>query len=304
MHWVEISVAVDHEAAEPTSALLSRYGSVAVEEIRATPTSGDPIPPAITVRCYLTAEQAAMDREAISQGLWHLSQMLPIGEPVFRDLTERDWTEAWKEYFPVLHIGERVVIVPTWRQHEAQPGEIVLALDPGMAFGTGLHPSTQLCLKALERHLQPGDEVLDVGTGTGILSIAAVKMGAARAEAMDIDPTAVEAARENVVRNEVQGQVQVSLGSVVPVRSRQGPQPALVDSGAYDLTLANIIAEVISEMAPALCRLTCAGGTIVTAGIIAEREHLVLDAFRDRAELLSREQDGDWVCLCFRNPPG
>lgn len=302
MEWTEISVGVDNEAVEAVSAFLSGFGPVAVEEVRATPTGGDSHAPVITVRCYVTSRDLEKSRDAIHQGLWHLSRLLPIAEPRFRTLTERDWMEAWREHYPVIHIGSRIVIVPAWRRYEPQDGEVVLVVDPGMAFGTGLHPSTQLCLAALETYLRPGDSALDVGTGTGILSIAAAKLGAGAIVAMDIESAAVEAATANVAANGLAERVDIRLASVVPVRGPWGSTPDVIDSGTYDLLLVNIIAEVIAEMAPVLLRLARPGGTIITSGIIAEREHLVEGAFSGRAEVIDRRQDGDWVSITYRVP--
>lgn len=300
MDWVEISVSASNEAAEAVATILSRFGSVAVEEITSTPTSGKPFAPQVTVRCYLLADQAEKQQHTIESSLWHLSQLLPIGEPQYRNLTENDWMNAWKEHYPVVHVGRRLVVVPSWREYRPQPGEVTIAVDPGMAFGTGLHPSTQLCLKAVERYARPGQAVLDVGTGTGILAIAAIKLGAASVVAMDVEEAAVAAARENVARNGVADRVSVSLASLIPVNNPLGEKTGMIDSGSYDLVLANIIAEVIAAMATQLLARTAPGGLIATAGIIEEREQLVQEAFAGRAAVVSREQDGDWVCLCFR----
>lgn len=302
MEWIEISVGVGGEAAEAVSAFLSRFGSVAVEELTAGPTDAHSHMPAITVRGYVEAEQAVGVREEIEQGLWHLSQILPVGEPRYRTLTEKDWTEAWKEYFPVLHLGERTVIVPTWCRYEARPNEVVISMDPGQAFGTGLHPSTQLCLAALERFVQSADRVLDVGTGTGILAIAAVKLGAKHVDAMDVEPAAVKAATDNVRANDVTEQVSIYYATLTPFRASAGPDPDVYREGPHDVVLANIIAEVIAGMAAELVQLTRPGGVIITAGIIEEREHLVLEAFAGRADVVARSWDGDWVSLTFRVP--
>ncbi|MGQ9552604.1 MAG: 50S ribosomal protein L11 methyltransferase [Anaerolineae bacterium] len=302
MEWIEVSIAVDNESVEAASAFLARFGSIAVEELHATPLSGDSFPPQVTVYCYLTRETAERSYKAIEEGLWHLSQLLPLGQPRCKVITEQEWMEAWKEHYPLVRISEHMVVVPTWQQYLSQPGEVVLTVDPGMAFGTGLHPSTQLCLKAIELFLHPGDTVLDVGTGTGILAIAAAKLGAASVLAIDIDEAAVKAAHHNAAANSVADKVTVSLASVLPRESIRGIAPIVIDTGAYDLILANIIAEVIAQMAPALARLARPGATIVTSGIIKEREHLVGEAFAGKADTIHRAQDGDWVCLCFRPP--
>ncbi|MHB0877059.1 MAG: 50S ribosomal protein L11 methyltransferase [Anaerolineae bacterium] len=300
---MEISVTTGNEAAEAVAAMLSRYGSVAIEELTATPTSGSTFAPVVTVRCYLLADQAERQREAIDTGLWHLSQLLPIEKPQYHTLTEHDWMDAWKKHYPVVHAGERLVIVPSWRQYDPRPGEVTIAVDPGMAFGTGLHPSTQLCLRAVERYTRPGQSVLDVGTGTGILAIAAMKLGAASVLAMDVEETAVAAATENVARNGVADRVTVHLASLIPMRNPLGEQPGVIDGGSYDLVLVNIIAEVIAAMADRLLARTAPGGLIIAAGIIEEREPVVMEAFAGRAEVVDRELDGDWVCLCLRPLP-
>lgn len=302
MDWVEISVVSDKEAVEPVSALLAPYGPLAVEELTATPTGGQSFSPVTTIRCYVLRDEAERSRAAIENGLWHLSRLLPIGEPQFREITENDWMNAWKEHYQVVHIGERIVVSPTWRQYQPQPGEVVLAVDPGMAFGTGLHPSTQLILRAMERFVQSGQRVLDVGTGTGILAIAAVKLGAASVLAMDVEEAAVQAAIQNAAVNGVSAQVTVRLGSIMPARTPLGTDLPVITASGFDLILANIIAEVIAAMAPVLLSLGRPGATLVAAGIIEEREHLVTEAFAGRAERVWRAQDGDWVSLGYRLP--
>jgi len=283
MDWIEITVPVEGEAAEAVSAFLSRYGSVAVQEIRATPTGGQDLPPRVTVHCYLTREQAEKDRPAIEEGLWHLSKLLPTEPPSFKELADGEWMDAWKEHYPLIRVGRRIVVVPTWKEYSPEPDSVVVAIDPGMAFGTGLHPSTQLSLAALEEFMRPGYQVLDVGTGSGILAIAAAKLGASYVLAVDTDMTAVRAARENVQHNQVADRIEVNLGSVLPPSQPLRIKPMLVDSGQYDIILVNIIAEIIAEMAPALGRLSRPGGVVITAGILAERQHLVTEAFADHA---------------------
>src|SRR6185436_19377794 len=205
--WLELSVAADIEAVEAVSEILGRVAPVgtSVEPAFELVEEGlgarvDATKPAI-VRAYLAADDAASVARAVaeaSEALGHLQAfgLRPIGELTTRVVRDADWAEAWKEYFPVLRVGRRLVIRPTWREHEALPGDAVVALDPGMAFGTGLHPTTRLCLAAIERVADRGGlegaRVLDVGCGSGILAIAALRLGAVEALGLDTDPIAVE----------------------------------------------------------------------------------------------------------------
>jgi len=302
--WRQVTVAVSAEAVEAVSAFLGRFGTVAVEELHATPTSAQSHAPVIRVHCYLEEERARACEQQIAEGLWHLGQLMPLEAPVMRTLAEDDWMQAWKEHFPVLHITERLVVVPAWREYSPREREVAIVIEPGTAFGTGLHPSTRLALQALEQFIRVGDTVLDVGTGTGILAIAAAKLGAERVLALDIDKAAVRAARHNVDLNGVARVVEVNLGSVLPPPPPQDllQKPVLVREGRYNILMANIFAEVIAEMAGALVELSAEGAHIITSGITQERAEIVLQAFGGRAALCQRLEDGDWVCLCFCVP--
>jgi ribosomal protein L11 methyltransferase len=236
---VEISVSgLDDEAVQAVTHLFDRWGrgGAVVEQ-----TVGDAAGP--LVKTYLLAE----DDEALRQveiGLALLRQARGLPEPRVVFLAETDWAEAWKAGYGVLRIGRRLVVRPTWRDDYApRPDDLLIELDPGMAFGSGLHPTTRLCLEVLEDALRPGQVVLDVGTGSGILSIAAARLGAARVVALDTDPLAVQIARENVALNRVEDVVQVEVGTV---------QISNLQSPISDLVVANILAETIIELAPAL----------------------------------------------------
>ena len=193
-------------------------------------------------------DRAAADATvtAVARDLGHLQAfgLRPIGDLQTRLVEESDWADAWKAYFPVLRVGERIVIRPTWRRHRRRPGDVVLALDPGMAFGTGLHPTTRLCLAALEAVADRGDldgaRVLDVGCGSGILAIAAVRLGATSAFGVDTDPVAEEATLANARRNRL----------VRRIRAREGSLPS--GEPAFDVVLANLIAGVLVPLATPL----------------------------------------------------
>jgi len=250
--------------------------------------------PAI-VRAYLPGGDEAASARAIaeaSEALGHLQAfgLRPIGELTTRVVHEADWAEAWKAHFPVLRVGRRLVIRPTWREHEPLPGDVVVALDPGMAFGTGLHPTTRLCLAALERLADQGDvegrSVLDVGCGSGILSLAAVLLGAERAVGVDTDPIAVGSTRANAARNEIGSRV----------TAREGSLPS--GEPAFGVVLANLIAGLLVPLAPMLRTELADGGALLASGIFVDREAEVVAAFETAGlHVTVRAAEGDWVAL-------
>ena len=283
--WLELAVAADHEAVEAVSEILSRAapGGTSVEPAFELVEDGlaarvDLARPAL-VRAYLPILDGGTVRAAVARAdreLGHLQAfgLRPIGDLEARVVHEADWANAWKSYFPVLRVGKRVVIRPTWRRHRRLPGDVVLALDPGMAFGTGLHPTTRLCLAALEsladRGALGGARVLDVGSGSGILSIAAARLGAASVLAVDVDPIAVEATTANARRNRL----------VRRIRAREGSSPS--GEGPFDVVLANLIASLLVRLADGLVEDLRPGGTLLASGIFANREAEVVEAFEAR----------------------
>jgi len=303
--WVEISVACDSAAADDLAAYLSRYcaGGAAVEQLRTDPLGRD-IETRWRVKGFVPADDEAMQQK-IEIALLLLSRDGSVSEPLTRVLMHRDWAEAWKEHFPVLRIGERLVVAPTWREHTPAPDDVVIRLDPGMAFGTGLHATTRLCMIALERLVQPGHRVLDVGTGSGILAIAAALLGAGGVMAVDVDPICVQVTAENVRLNAVGDRVAVSLGSL---DTGGAPRVPLVQETGYDLVLANILAEVIIDMAHDFPRVMRSGGRLVVSGILAEKADAVASALEEvglRAEQHgppgSLEEAG-WAALVLSKP--
>jgi ribosomal protein L11 methyltransferase len=222
--------------------------------------------------------------------------MRPVGALQVRECKEEDWANAWKAYYGIQRMGERIVIKPSWLEYTPREGDVVLDLDPGMAFGTGLHPTTRLCLTALEEYVRPGQNILDLGTGSGILAIAAAKLGGpdVQVAALDTDIIAVEATRENVARNGLAGQIPVEQGSAI----------AAGEWGPYDLVVANILASVIIELSKSLHDLLKPGGTLISSGIFIERGDQVVEAL-EKAKLPVRERrrEGDWLCLVSEREP-
>ena len=304
--WLELAVEVDIEAVEAVSEILGRFapGGTSVEPAFDLVDEGlgarvDPARPAI-VRAYVPATDAASARRAVAEvetALGHLQAfgLRPIGELLTRQVAEADWAEAWKAHFPVMRVGRRLVIRPTWRRHRAAPGDLVLALDPGMAFGTGLHPTTRLCLAALEvaadRGELEGARVLDVGCGSGILAIAAALLGATSVLGVDTDPIAVEATVANAGRNRLRG----------TIRARAGSLPS--GEAAHSVVLANLIASVLIPLATALRDELRPGGLLLASGIVADREAEVASALEGTGlRLAERFVEGDWVALGVRRP--
>jgi ribosomal protein L11 methyltransferase len=306
--WVELSVAADIEAVEAVSEILTRFapGGTSVEPGFGLTDEGlgavvDPTKPAI-VRAYLPGRDRAVVEAAISDAataLGHLQAfgLRPIGELQTRLVREEDWAEAWKSHFPVLRIGRRIVIRPTWRRHHKLPGDVVLSLDPGMAFGTGLHPTTRLCLAALETLADEGllahggarngaARVIDVGCGSGILAIAAGKLGAGELLGVDTDPIAVESTTANARLN----------GQSRRLRVRQGSAPS--GEGPFDIVLANLIASLLVLLARPLRDELAPDGRILASGIFRDREGDVRAAFEAANLTVARRwAEEDWVAL-------
>ena len=254
----------------------------------------------VTVRAYLPRQgDVARRRRALRRELAALGLASALHTCWRR---EEEWAEAWKRFFGVERVGRKLVVCPTWIDYAPRPEEVVIRLDPGMAFGTGQHATTRLCLEALEGRLRPDEEapprVLDVGTGSGILAIAAALLGAVRVLALDVDPVAVGVARQNVAVNGVDGQVQVVEGSL-------GAASALTDAGEprFDLVLANVSTAAITAMAPALARALAPGGTLVASGIgDASAEACRSSLERAGLKVLDQAHREGWCALICTTP--
>jgi ribosomal protein L11 methyltransferase len=292
--WIEVGVETDGEGAEAVSELFNRYGTggaVLTTDFSHVQTALDDSEGAgvVSVRTYIPAGREGDEaKRRLEAGLWHLSQLYPLPQATFRVLPYEDWASAWKAHFPVLHIGGRLVIRPPWLEYRPRCGEVMIELEPGMAFGTGLHPTTRMCLLAMEELVRPGMRVLDLGTGSGILAIFAGKLGAASVLAMDIDPVPVSVARANVVANGVVDLVQVKEGTLDSV-----------DTDPWHLILANISAQTIKALLEeGLVQHLAPAGELVAGGIIRQQLSGVESAFASQGLTISDcRQEGDWVTL-------
>jgi len=305
MRWLELTVRTHPEAVESVSELLSRYtpGGVAIEEAIELldegqdyrVLTGEPV----QVHAYLPLDGKEEEaRQRVAEGLWHLASLGKhfVGDLRTREVNEEDWANAWKDYFHVTHIGKRLVIRPSWREYTAKDDEVVLELDPGMAFGTGLHPTTRMCLEQVEQRTKSGMRVLDVGSGSGILALAAAKLDAASVYCIDNSSVAVESAAANAAINKLSDKFVVELGILDEAEAARM-------AGQYDMALVNIIAHVIGGMAPQLAQVLVPGGLLIASGIIEARrvdaEPALLAA---GLELIDQAMIDDWIVLIMRKP--
>ena len=299
--WLEVSMSVDGEQAEAVAEVLARFVSNGVvTESGVTYTDaedeGTPFGP-VKVYGYLVVDEHLEEtRQKLSEALWHLGQILPMPAAAFRTIEDEDWMASWKQHYHPIPIGQRLLVLPVWIE-PYDPQRIPVRIDPSMAFGTGTHPTTQLCLEMVERYTQPGQAVIDVGCGSGILSIATLNLGASHALGVDIDNAAIRSTRENAAANAVLAKLETGLGSVDEIRQgqfsiRQAP-----------LVLANILAPVIIRLfAAGLAELVEPGGVMVLSGILAEQAGGVKEAaLASGLKFIEMAQMGDWVAIVFRS---
>jgi len=304
MNWLEVSMTVDGELAESVADVFARFapnGVMTEQGVKYNDAedAGTPTGP-ITVRAYLEVnDQLEETRQKLEESLFYLGMIRPLPAPAYKQIADQNWMEAWKQYYKPILIGERLLILPAWME-SPNPERIAIKIDPGMAFGTGTHPTTQLCLELMEvvinlRGLKDlgGLKVIDVGCGSGILSIAALKLGATKVLGVDIDEESVKNSRENADTNGVGDELMLGVGSVNEI---------LEGKFAFKkapLVVANILAPVIVRLFDAgLADLIEEHGAIVLSGILFEQEQSVIEAGQAKGlRMNERRQSGDWVAL-------
>lgn len=300
-YWLEVSVITDGEGAEAVAEVLRPFAyndGVVLEQLgdENNPVH-DALETAVTVKIYLPeAEDTPQARKRIEEILYHLGRLYPLPPPIFRKLQEEDWANAWKAHYHPFRIGDRIWIQPSWIEMDNREGsrelapedDVVLVLDPGMSFGTGLHPTTQMCLQALEQVVSSNCTVLDVGTGSGILSIAAIKLGAGEVRAFDTDTVAVQTTCENAAQNGIESLTvhQGTLGDV--------------PNSTWDIVVVNILAQVIIPLleTEGLMTYVASQGKLIMSGIIEEQLESVETAVHQAGgQTIEKIQVRDWVCL-------
>lgn len=309
--WIEVAVQVGSAATDIVAAILMAAGAggVVIEDPRLMASKRSALGPdlidepsvgvaaqrptveegnadndaQVVIKAYLLPNQAQFQHlEAISARIAQWGGRLST-----QMVQEEDWAHVWKKHYKPMRIGRHLLVVPSWEQIAPQPDDVVITLDPGMAFGTGIHPSTQLCLMALEDTITPGCSVLDIGTGSGILAIAAAKLGAKRVIALDIDENVVTVAASNVAINNVDHIVQTETGSL-------GSFPTL----PADVLVANIVADTIIHLLPLVAGSLTSNGVFVAAGIVEQRLPDVLAAWQKAGLLVQQiRRQGEWVCI-------
>lgn len=308
MKWAEISIETTHEATEAVANIFHELGSsgVVIEDpalINSYRNSGTweycDIPEAtdtktVIVKAYLPAddrldEKLRLFRKRIDELNRH---DLDKGSGIIdcHEIHEEDWASSWKEYFHTTKVGERIVIKPSWETYQSAADDLVIELDPGMAFGTGTHQTTAMCCRCLETVIKPGDAVFDIGTGSGILAVAAAKLGASAVSAVDLDAVAVRVATENVAANRMEKIVAVTQGDLLTGVS-----------GKADVIIANIIADVIIRLIPDIPAKLKDGGVFIASGIISERLGDVTAAALDQSLVVDKVlEEGGWVAMLIR----
>lgn len=302
MEWLEITVRTPAEGVEPVSDIFIELGTggVVIEDPalilqyrRDTHPDEWAVPGQAAesslnlVKGYLPVQDDLPRRVEEIKSLVSQLDLEPRPEILTHVVADEDWAVAWKKFYKTSRVGRRLVIKPSWEEYQPLAGDLIIEMDPGMAFGCGTHATTSLCLKLLEKYIKPGVSVYDIGTGSGILAVAAAMLGAGRVLAVDIDPVACRTAAENAARN--------NAGETVSVR--QGNLAELLESGA-DIVVANIIADVIAGFAPQASATLKPGGIFIASGIIRDKAHMVRAALAAAGlSVCETLEDGLWVAL-------
>ncbi len=301
IHWIEVKIECDGELAEALTEVLGRFVSngVVVESVtRFNPRTQENEPTGqLHVAGYLAVDdELEHKRQKLAEALWHLGQISPIPEPTYQPILDENWMEAWKKHYRPITIGKKILIVPAWYSGKRKGDRAVIRINPAMAFGTGTHPTTQLCLEMIERHLTQGIKLIDVGCGSGTLSIAALKLGASHVLAVDTDSQAVTSTLENAELNSIAASsLEVGRGSIEEIHAgRYSLQQA-------PLVLVNILASIILRLFDqGLSNLVSDDGVLLLSGILEDQaDEIIQKGLAHGMKVIDQCTQGDWVSLAL-----
>ncbi|WP_416197745.1 MAG: 50S ribosomal protein L11 methyltransferase [Sporanaerobacter sp.] len=307
MKWIEVQIKTTTEAEEAVANILYELGvgGLAIEDpndilaFAKNEDDWDYIDPSllkqdfegVIIKGYFPESEDLIDKiELIKQNVEKIPQYnldKGLGEVTTTEVYEKDWAESWKKYYKPKKIGEKIVVKPTWEEYEEKSGEIIVELDPGMAFGTGTHETTTMCIRALEKYTKPNSTIFDIGCGSGILSIAAAKLGGKRVVGVDLDELPVKVSKENVKLNKVSDVVEIRRGNLLDV----------VDEKA-DIIVSNIIAEIIVDLTSDITPYLKGDSIFISSGIIIEKIDMVVDALsKEGFKVLEISKMNGWACI-------
>lgn len=298
-HWLEVSIYVDGEAAEAVAELFSRYSENGVVceqgvEYDASEEHAYPVGP-VKVSGYIEVnDELDTVRQKIDEGLYFIGRIVYLPPAEFRWVEDQNWMEVFRQYYRPIEVGENLLILPAWAEYDGI--RMPIRIDPSMAFGTGTHPTTQLSMAMLEKHITPGVKLIDIGCGSGVLSITAIKLGAGTAIAVDVDPESVKATQANGERNGVQEKIEYGKGSV---------QEVLAGNYSYSqapIVVANILAPILLRLFDAgMADLVEPGGLLLLSGVMdIQRDKMVERAQAAGLTLVEETTEKDWVAFVFR----
>lgn len=298
--WLEVKIVCDGEIAESVSEILSRYVTQGV--VTETDAKYDDAEEVlletgeIRVFGYLINDESVEEnRQKIEEALWHLSMIQPIPQPTYRIIQNQDWMQSWKKFYMPIKIGNRLLILPEWMENPDKE-RVEIKIDPSMAFGTGTHPTTQLCMQLMEEVIKPNINVIDVGCGSGILSITAVKLGAKKSLGVDLDYPSIVATKKNAELNRVEGKIEVGLASVTEIKEGKF---SLMEA---ELVVVNILAPIIKRLfINGLFELVKEKGCLILSGILEREANEIIEIAEGYGlELKKRLEINDWVGLSFQ----
>ncbi len=305
MEWKEYSVLTDGICVEAIAGILHSMGSggVSIEDPQTARKyldqdgwKSESVSPDfishefVLIKAYFPADKSIMDE--LDESIRLVETNFGVKCRIFvEDIRSEDWEDSWKKYYHTFKVGERLVIKPSWEEYEPLGHEVVVNIDPGMAFGTGIHASTRFCLRFIDQYIKGGESIVDAGCGSGILSIAAAKLGAASIFAMDIDDLAVRIARDNVALNQLEGVIRVEEGDIVEA----------IQGSIFDMVVANITAEVVAMLIPEAAKVLRTGGYLFGSGIVDSRWPGVKKQLEAHGfEIEQVLQDIDWIGVAAR----